>query len=558
MACATAALVESNRSPPANGVDLCENDADRVWGKPRTFQGIRINASGLAPPTECGDQCSKFVVTAAVLGDPSRRRGPAWPPHTNVCRPAAGGRSSRFLAVIPVRTGRPGRGSRLGPVPAEESAMAERQVTTAPHGHILTNAAVWSPDGAWLVYDVRSDAAGSRFDGTRIERVEVATGRVEVLHESVRGACCGVATTSPVDDRVVFILGPEDPTPDWTYGPARRRGVVVDSRRPGHAVPLDARDLVAPFTPGALRGGSHVHQFSPDGRLVSFTYEDALLDALPPGAGERNLRAVGVSVPGRAVEVPPTHPRNHSGGAWSVLVTDLADAPAPGGDGIVRACEEAWIGAAGYLRADGARQRPLVFQGTVVAADGREVVELFVCDLPDDEGPAGGLDVRGTGPLCGTAHARPRPPAGVGQRRLTFTTDRVHPGVQGPRHWPRSNADGTRIAFLARDERGIVQVFTVAPLGGAARQVTAGAASVDSAFTWTPDGTRIACVIDGCVCLVDARDGAVERLTARPAGPGPRPEACVVSPDGRAIAFVRPVGSAEGTFNQVFVVEVPR
>ena len=65
--------------------------------------------------------------------------------------------------------------------------------------------------------------------------------------------------------------------------------------------------------------------------------------------------------------------------------------------------------------------------------------------------------------------------------------------------------DGTRIAFLARDERGIVQVFTVAPLGGAAR-----------------------------------------------------PEACVVSPDGRAIAFVRPVGSAEGTFNQVFVVEVPR
>ncbi|MFM7075552.1 MAG: DUF3748 domain-containing protein, partial [Planctomycetaceae bacterium] len=70
--------------------------------------------------------------------------------------------------------------------------------------------------------------------------------------------------------------------------------------------------------------------------------------------------------------------------------------------------------------------------------------------------------------------------------------------------------------------------------------------------------TRIACVIDGRVCLVDARDGAVEPLTARDAGPGPRPEACVVSPDGRRVAFVRPVGSAHGTFNQVFVAEVPR
>jgi hypothetical protein len=34
---------------------------------------------------------------------------------------------------------------------------------------------------------------------------------------------------------------------------------------------LDARDLLPPFTPGALRGGTHVHQFSPDGMIVSST-----------------------------------------------------------------------------------------------------------------------------------------------------------------------------------------------------------------------------------------------------------------------------------------------
>ena len=70
-------------------------------------------------------------------------------------------------------------------------AMHERRLTTAPGGHVLTNAGVWTHDGEWIVYDVRSDAAGSLFDGTRIERVEVATGRVEILFESRHGACCG-------------------------------------------------------------------------------------------------------------------------------------------------------------------------------------------------------------------------------------------------------------------------------------------------------------------------------------------------------------------------------
>ena len=60
----------------------------------------------------------------------------------------------------------------------------ERQITSSPYGHILTNAAVWSPDGKWIVYDVRSDPSGSLFDGTRIERVNVETGEVQVLYEA--------------------------------------------------------------------------------------------------------------------------------------------------------------------------------------------------------------------------------------------------------------------------------------------------------------------------------------------------------------------------------------
>ena len=61
------------------------------------------------------------------------------------------------------------------------SAMAaERQLTSAPQGHVLINTGVWLPDSLWIVYDTRS--ADNVFDGTRIEGIEVATGRVETLY----------------------------------------------------------------------------------------------------------------------------------------------------------------------------------------------------------------------------------------------------------------------------------------------------------------------------------------------------------------------------------------
>lgn len=440
--------------------------------------------------------------------------------------------------------------------------MAERLLTTAPHGHLLTNHAVWSADGRWIVYDTRTSPDGGTFDATRIERVEVARGRVEVLYEARDGARCGVVTCSPVDDRVVFILGPERPTPDWSYGPARRQGVLVDPRRPGVAEPLDARDLVAPYTPGALRGGTHVHTFSGDGRLVASTYEDAVLDgpdmaatgAAPP-ARERNLRGIAVSVVGRPVVVPRGHPRNHDGSAYSVVVSRLSDAPRPGSDDISRACEEGWIGTAGYLWPDGTRQRhALAFQGTVINAGGAPVVEAFVIDLPDEPDD---LVRPGPAPLAGTPTTRPAPPADVRQRRLTHTADGPFPGLAGPRHWLRSRPDGSLVAYLSRDDSGRPQLFVVSPCGGPPRPLTRVAGGVASAFSFSPDGERIACVIDGLVCTVAVADGTVTPLTEPVPGSPPRPEACVFSPDGTRIAFARVVPSARGAWTQVCVVDAP-
>ena len=443
--------------------------------------------------------------------------------------------------------------------------MDERQLTTAPHGHMLTNAAAWSADSRWIVYDTRSGTDGSVFDGTQIKRIEVETGRVEVLYESRHGACSGVVTASQVDDRVVFILGPERPTPDWQYGPARRQGIIVHTGRPGMAENLDARDLVPPFTPGALRGGSHVHLFSGDGRLVSFTSEDAFLEMAAGTATarlpateqpERNLRGIGVSVCGKPVRVSAAHERNHGGSAFTVLVTALHDAPRPGSDEISKAFEEGWIGTAGYRRADGSRQRyALAFQGHVTTAAGTTIAEVFVVDLPDD--PAS-LAEPGDGPLAGTMLRRPCPPRGVRQRRLTFTADRQHPGIQGPRHWLRSSPDGARIAFLLRDDAGRAQLVTVSPLGGELMQITRDPWGVASAFTWSPDGRRIAYAADGSVMTVDVETGMSRRVTPRPAEAAgsehPRPEAVVFSPDGRRIAFMRRVVADGATHNQIFIV----
>lgn len=437
---------------------------------------------------------------------------------------------------------------------SSRNCWTERQVTNRPQGHMLTNTRCWSPDSRWLVYDVRRKE--DVFDGPRIERVNVETGEVEVLYEATRGAHCGVVTYSPVEDRVVFIHGPENPTFDWHYVAYHRRGAMVDCAAPGKVVTLDARDLTEPITAGALRGGTHVHVFSGDGRWVSFTYEDHLLAQHESETAEHemNLRNVGVSVPAGPAEVAADHPRNHSGAHFSVLVSATVAEPMPGSDEISRAFSDAWVGTNGYLKPDGARQeKALAFQGHVRTAGGETISEVFVVDLPGD------LIRPGLGgPLQGTLTTRPRPPAGVHQRRLTYTADRKHPGLQGPRHWLRSSPDGAQIAFLMKDDKGIVQLWTVSPNGGPPRQATRNRWDVASAFSWSPDGRHVAYLMDNSVFTTEVATGRSERLTPRAdAGTAPTHHACVFSPDGRKIAYLRPLPFDGEVYSQIMLTERP-
>jgi Tol biopolymer transport system component len=109
-----------------------------------------------------------------------------------------------------------------------------------------------------------------------------------------------------------------------------------------------------------------------------------------------------------------------------------------------------------------------------------------------------------------------------------------------------------------RDDNGVVQLWTVSPSGGTPVQLTRNNSDVASAFTWSPDGRRIAHVLGNSVCVTETDSGTTVRLTVvLPSDSLPRPEACVFSPDGRRIAYVRPVPAGGNVYNQIFVCDVP-
>lgn len=439
----------------------------------------------------------------------------------------------------------------------------ERQLTFDARNKLLTHTNVWSPDGQWIVYDTRSDEAGSVFDGCTIEAVHVATGEQRVLYrtdvevpgESTDGAHVGVVTCHPSEMAVAFIHGPSHPTPDWAYGAAHRQGVKVFMAQPGVAHAIDARDLSA-ATPGALRGGSHVHVWHQTLALMSFTYDDALVSAgrnVALALTDRNVSVpTGIALPPKAHSLAAT--RNHPGHAFTVLATRSVPNPRPGSDEYSRAFEEGWCNFG----------HSLAFVGEVRAADGRPVNEVFALDLPADLNDLTRAAPRR--PLQGTTTDLPWPPDCLTKttRRLTrFAEKPGHAGVSvagsGVRHWLRGSPLTGEVAFLAADDRGVVQLWLVAADGnGPPRMLTHGESAVSSAFSFLPDGSAIAHTLAGRLAVThlapDARTGQTRLLETS----GPVLPYCVCpSPDGRHLAYLRRVsGPNVGMINEIFTIDI--
>lgn len=370
-------------------------------------------------------------------------------------------------------------------------------LTTSAQGHTLHHNGVFSKDGQWVIFDGRNDDTKIG-ETSLIGMVNVETGEERALYKtsnpSIYGPGVGAASFNPVTDRAVFIHGLSGANELKPYGMTRRTGVAVDPARPQESIFLDARDVSAPYTAGSLRGGTHGHCWSADGQMLSYTYNDELV--------EPDLRTVGVMVPTDSVIRVDVGEGNNDGHMYAAIVAKVIANPEPGSDEINKAFDECWIGKNGYINADGDRvPHAIAFQGNTLDEEGNVVTEIFVVDVD-----AGKIvdDATATGNEC----ERPQVPAGIKQRRLTRSE-----GFSEIRYWLRSSSDGKYVYALAKDTNQRNQIVQCDVLTGEMTFVTSYGITINSPFNLNPSGTKFIFVADNNVIVYERGKNEYLKLT---------------------------------------------
>jgi hypothetical protein len=355
--------------------------------------------------------------------------------------------------------------------------MTTKTLTTQAGGHTLHHNGAISADGQWVVFDGRNDDTKIG-ETSSIGLLHLPTGEEKTIYTtqnpSIYGPGVGAASFSPVENTVLFIHGLPDANAEKPYAMSRRTGIGVQIDRPFVGMAFDARDVIPPYIPGSLRGGTHSHCWSKDGRLVSFTYNDE--------AVEPDLRSVGVMFKAEdSLDVEPA-PGNQPGNWYSVLVTEVVRDPLPGSDAINKAFDECWLG----------NTATIAFQGNVLREDGTQITEVYLVDIDTAK-------ILAAPSAVGTAGERPKVPAGIQQRRLT----RTEKGLSDTRHWLRSSPDGKYIYALAKDEKNHNQIAEIEVKSAKMKLLTSYTYSIDYTFNVSPDGGKIAFVGQNSVYLFD-------------------------------------------------------
>jgi hypothetical protein len=423
--------------------------------------------------------------------------------------------------------------------------MKESQITSSPKTHALDNNDNFSPDGKFLCYDTRGTVFNNDLANTKsIEKVEIATGKETVLWNppSVTGenATPGVAAVSwhPYQDKVIFIHGPflEEVEERGYYAKPNRTAIEVSTDGKKKMIKVDMRDVSTdrPTTGGAHRGGTHRHEYTRDGKRIGFTYDDFLLPDYD--------RTIGY------LEKHPDAPTGYTH-FFAVLLKPAKKGQSKPGE-IERAFDDSWVDSTGKQRA---------FIGKVRAPNGIDYQHaLYVFDIPEN------TDITTSKP--GTVTEYPESPHGIKVRRLT------HGDWAGG--IVRGSPDGKRIAYLAKDNDGIKQLFVI-PSDGSDRspdeskhpdQATRLFKDASS-LRWHPSGMWIFCLSNGNVLAVSVGRGKNFGKTFRLTNDNQKREELVVSPDGSKLAYTiriptkdkggQIVHDVEGLdFRQIFVMDL--
>ena len=424
------------------------------------------------------------------------------------------------------------------------------QLSFSGNGHTLNYHQAWSLSDEWIVFDHRNNDGAIKTTRS-IGIINVKNGEERTIYtapnQTEHGLGVGAASFSTVSDRVIFIHGLRNADLNYPYNFTRRTGVAIDISAPQNPIFMDARDVENPFTPGALRGGTHAHSWSGDGTMICFTYNDAvILQLAETDLALQDLRTIGLMF-AKKVAVPETNFGNNSGEMFAVLAATVTECPTSGSDEIDKAFDECWIGSDGYMKADGTKQRKAIaFQGNVRNETGQTVTEIFVADIPDNL-----ADIDFDQVIVGTETTRPSVPKEITQRRITFTEK----GISGTRHWLRSSPDDGQIFFLAEDERGLTQAFSVSPNGGAIKQVTQNSFPITSPINVSPGGAHLSYVADQSVFITEISSGISQRLTIQFIAPEHLSGAVVWSNDGAMLAFNKYVNGENGIWLQIFLLK---
>ncbi|MEP0712673.1 MAG: DUF3748 domain-containing protein, partial [Algoriphagus sp.] len=372
-------------------------------------------------------------------------------------------------------------------------------------------------------------------------------------NQTVFGPGVGAASFHPIKNQVVFIHGLRNASEQTPYGFTRRFAMLRDLDDAKKSIPLEARNVREPLTAGSLRGGSHAYSFSADGQLVSFTYNDAILEQeSKTNPAIVDLRTVGAFLVGQGVKIHgEVDAENFDGAGFAILLAEVYPNPEPGSDTISKAYEEGWVGNSGYITAAGTTQKyALAFLGDVVSASGEKVTEVFIADIPDDfQSLRGSVE-------AGNRMILPTIPKGVKQRRLTFTTTKKNPGVQGPRQWIRSSPDGSEIYFYQRDDAGIIQICAVSPNGGEVKAITANNFSADTGFALSSDGKYLAYGSNEAIYVTAVANGKTQLVLTAPTDSAQALSNINWSNTGYLLAYNRKVYQNATFFFQIYTVDL--
>ncbi len=440
--------------------------------------------------------------------------------------------------------------------------MLERQITFGNYGHTLNHRQAISPDGLWAAYDTRNeDAHIAQTDA--IEMVHIESCDIVRLYQtpsqSRYGPGVGAVAFHPREPRVVFIHGLENNSSANKYSAARRFGAIVDFAKPNTLIHAEARvhsDHPTGRVLGALSGGTHAHSWNEDGWL-SFTYNDAWLERQSQLDNTvRDVRTVGFMVPDMPISIEcqlgiPLG-EEFSGTYAAFLAPTLNRLTSShrrdssnavdgwGNDEIEYAVEECWL----------KKQHSLAFLGGIRDERGILVNEIYVCKLPSKLE----LVAMMSRPNPGSPPEDILEPVGnCEQRRLTKTTNRRYPGVQGPRNWLVSSPNGEVVYAPMKDDRGVVQLFGIDATTGDIKQITDLEFPIEGQISLDSSGSTCSFVCQQRIGLTTVSTGATRWLNN--ASPN-RIVGAVHFVSPTRLLFNRRVGTEREGWLQVFVVDM--